>query len=73
MSNETNNNVTEEPIKKTSKLKKIRNAVLVTGVYTIPIGLTGVSFYYSIKTQKMNYETAKLQLEVAKEAANAIQ
>jgi len=72
MSNDANNNVVEEPVHKTSKLKKIRNNILVAGIYAIPVGLTGASCYYSYKIMSMNLETARLQLEAAKDAASTI-
>jgi hypothetical protein len=69
MQTENNNPVVEEPIKKTSKLKKIASATAVVGMYAIPATIMGVSTYYSVKVVLMNYETAKLQLEAAANAA----
>jgi hypothetical protein len=69
MSNETNNTVVEEPIQKTSKLKKLGRNLAVAGIYAIPVAATGASCYYSWKLISMNLETAKLQLEAAKNAA----
>jgi hypothetical protein len=69
MSNETNNTPVEEPIKKTSKLKKLGRNMTVAGIYAIPVAATAASCYYSWKLISMNLETAKLQLEAAKNAA----
>jgi len=69
MSNETNNTVVEEPIKKTSKLKRIGSTVAVAGVYGLWVGGAVGSAYVSYKIVRMNLETAKLQLEAAKNAA----
>ena len=70
MHTENNTPVVEEPIKKTSKLKKFGRNIAITGVYAIPVVATGASCYYSFKIIQMNYETAKLQLAAA---ANATQ
>lgn len=64
--NQTN---VEEPIEKTSKLQKIKNGAITAGVFGIPTVLTLVGTYYSIKVAKMQYETAKMELEAAREAA----
>lgn len=69
MQTENNNPVVEEPIKKTSKLKKIGTAAAVTGVYGLWIGGAVGSVYVSYKIVQMNLETAKLQLEAAQNAA----
>lgn len=69
MQTENNIHVVEEPIKKTSKLKKFGSRVAVAGVYGLWIGGAAGSAYYSYKIVKMNYETVQLQLEAAKNAA----
>lgn len=69
MQTENNNPVVEEPVKKTSKLKKIAATTAVVGMYAIPATIMGVTTYYSVKVVLMNYETAKLQLAAATEAA----
>jgi cell division protein FtsL len=69
MHNETNATQVEEPVKKTSKLEKLKYATSIAAVYGAVIGVTGYSTYISFRIMKMNYETAKLNLEVAKEAA----
>ena len=61
--------VVEEPTKKISKLKKVRNNLVFAGIYAIPVVATGASCYYSWKIISMNLETAKLQLAAATEAA----
>lgn len=63
------NNVIEEPIKKTSKLKRIGSTVAVAGVYGLWIGGAVGSAYVSYRIVQMNLETAKLQLEAAANAA----
>ena len=63
------NNVIEEPIKKTSKLKKIAATTAVAGFYGIAGASMVASAYYSYKIITMNLETAKLQLEAAANAA----
>ena len=65
MSNENNNSVVEEPIKKTSKLKKNGRSSVSPEFTRLRIGGAGGSCYYSYKIVTMNLETAKLQLEAA--------
>jgi hypothetical protein len=70
MSNETNNTtVVEEPVKKHPKLKKIGSNLAVAGVYGLWIGGIAGTTYVSYKVIQMNLETAKYQLEAAKNAA----
>ena len=63
------NNVIEEPIKKTSKLKRIGSIAATAGFYGIFVGGTIGSAYVSYRIVQMNLETAKLQLEAAANAA----
>lgn len=69
MQTENNNPVVEEPIKKTSKLKKLGSNLIVAGAYAVPITITGAYCYYSYKILSTHLETAKLQLAAATEAA----
>lgn len=55
-------------VEKTSLLKKVGSVAVVTGIYVIPVAISVGSAYYGIKILKMNNETAKLNLEVAKAA-----
>jgi hypothetical protein len=68
MNNETHT-VVEEPIEKPSKLKKIGSIALAAGFYGTVVAAGAASTYYSFKTLQMTYETAKLNLAVAAEAA----
>ena len=68
MHNETKP-VVEESIEKTSKLKSIVSTTVAVGMYAIPVTIMGASTYYSFKILNMNYETAKLNLAAAAEAA----
>jgi hypothetical protein len=65
-----NENKTEkiEETPKSSKLKKLGKGIVAAGFYGIPTGIVVASTYYTIKTQMINYETAKLNLEAAKQA-----
>jgi hypothetical protein len=57
---------TESKIKKFAK-KSARNAGVAT-LYVAPVALIGVTTYFGFKTQKLQYEAAKLALEAAKKA-----
>ena len=46
---------------KTSKLKRIKSAAITTGIYAIPMAITGGSMYFSYKVVKLQYDTAKLK------------
>ena len=70
MNNESTAPAVEEPIMKTSKLKKIARIAVSSAAYTVGIGVSVTSTYYSIKIIKMHYDTAKLQLEAAQAANN---
>lgn len=65
-----NENKTEkiEETPKSSKLKKFGSRVALAGIYGVPTAIGVASIYYGIKTQMVNYETAKLNLEAAKQA-----
>ncbi len=54
---------------KPSKLKRIKSAAPVVLFYGTSIAVTGAAMYFGVKTQKMQYDTAKLALEAAKTAA----
>ncbi|HEX4502755.1 MAG TPA: hypothetical protein VH187_16585 [Scandinavium sp.] len=67
MQNENNIDRTEKT-PKFSKLKKMGKGIAVTGFYGIPTGICAYSLYLGVKTQVINLETAKLNLEAAKQA-----
>jgi hypothetical protein len=54
---------------KSSKLNKFGSAVVMVGLFAVPVVVTGVAGYYGLKTQKMQYDLAKLNLETARMAA----
>lgn len=54
-----------ELVEKTSKLQKVKNGAIMIGLFGIPTVITVASTYYGLKTVKMNYETASLNLEAA--------
>lgn len=51
---------------KPSKLKKVKRAAFVAGIYVIPVGIVATSTYFGIRTQVAQLELAKLNLEAAK-------
>lgn len=51
---------------KPSKLKRIKSAAVVTGIYVIPTTLFGGMMFLSWKMTKLEFETAKLNFETAK-------
>lgn len=59
----------ESVIEKPSKLQRIAAGAIATGIFVIPAAITAGSIYYGIKMQKMQYETAQLNLEAARNAA----
>jgi hypothetical protein len=67
MQNENKTEKTEKTPRFT-KLKKIGKGVAVTGFYGIPTGICAYSLYLGVKTQVINLETAKLNLEAAQAA-----
>jgi hypothetical protein len=67
MQNENNIDRTEKT-PKFSKLKKMGKGVAVAGFYGIPTGICAYSLYLGVKTQVITLETAKLNLEAAKQA-----
>lgn len=69
MHNESLADRREEPIEKTSKLKKFGSRAIVAGIYVIPVAIGGTSAYYSLKIMQMNYKTAALNLAAATKAA----
>ena len=54
-----------EPVKP-SKLTRIRDAAIVTGIFVIPAAVIAGSMYASIKMTKTQLETARLNLEAVK-------
>jgi hypothetical protein len=54
---------------KSSKLKKFSATAVTFGLFAVPVVITGVAGYYGLKTQKMQYDLAKLNLETARMAA----
>jgi arginine/ornithine N-succinyltransferase beta subunit len=48
----------------------LKSVAIVTGIYGVPTAIGIASTYYSFKILQMNYETAKLNLEAATEAAS---
>lgn len=56
---------TAEPIKP-SKMQRIGSVAATTGIIVIPLVLTGASMYLASKMTKMQFDTAKLNLETAK-------
>lgn len=54
-----------ETIKKPSRLSKIKDAAITTGIIAIPTVCVGASFVYGWKVNSMALETAKLNLEAA--------
>jgi hypothetical protein len=72
MHNESNaDRPVDEPVKST-KMQKLKSAALATAVYGIPLAITGASIVYSVKMGKMQFDTAKLNLAVAKKAAESL-
>jgi hypothetical protein len=51
---------------KPSKLNRIKANALMAGIYVIPMAIVGVSLYAGVKTTKMQLDTAKINLEIAK-------
>jgi beta-mannanase len=72
MHNESNADRTvDEPVKSTKK-QKLKSAALATAFYGIPIAITAAGMIYSAKMGKMQFDTAKLNLAVAKTAAESL-
>ncbi|MFL5660102.1 MAG: hypothetical protein ACJ8BW_01990 [Ktedonobacteraceae bacterium] len=69
--NETAAIPVDEPVKP-SKLKRIKDVAITTGIIVIPVALSAASVYYTVKMGKIQLDTAKLNLEAAaKNAAKA--
>lgn len=64
--------VVEIPSPKAPKLTKVKNAAAVAGFYTAITAATAVPGYFGFRIAKMNYETARLNLEIAKRAAETV-
>jgi|tagenome__1003787_1003787.scaffolds.fasta_scaffold7250570_1 hypothetical protein len=57
---------------KPSKLQRIKDVTITTGIIVIPVALSAASVYYTVKMGKLQLDTAKLNLEAAaKNAAKA--
>jgi len=54
-----------EPVKP-SKLTRVKDAAIITGIFVIPAAVIAASMYASIKMTSTQLETAKLNLETAK-------
>lgn len=61
--------VVEETTVKTSKLDKFKCVALNVGLIGVPTAIGIASAYYSFRTKRMEYETAQLELEAAREEA----
>jgi len=51
---------------KPSKLKRIKSAATVAGIYAIPVTMVGGLMLFSYKTSQMDLEAARLNFEAAK-------
>lgn len=51
---------------KPSKLNRIKSVTITAAWIIVPVAVTGASMYFGIKTTKMQLDTAKLNLEIAK-------
>lgn len=51
---------------KPTKMSRIKDAAITAGIFIVPIALTVGSVYAGVKVSKMQFETAKLNLESAK-------
>lgn len=60
---ETTAKVAEPP--KPSKLQRMKDAAITTGIFVIPVALSAASVYYTVKMGKIQLDTAKLNLEAA--------
>lgn len=57
-------------LSKPSKLDRIKSAVITTGIFVIPTVVSGGLLYVSVKMTKMQFDTAKLNLETARLTKN---
>jgi hypothetical protein len=48
------------------KLKRIKSAATVAGIYAIPVTMVGGLMLFSYKTSQMDLEAARLNFEAAK-------
>lgn len=55
-----------ESIDQPSKLSKVKDAAIMTGIFVIPVAITGASLYFGVKMQKMQLDAARLNLEAAR-------
>lgn len=69
MHNESKSNRDNVVEMKPSKLKKVKTAAFVAGIYVIPVGIVATSTYFGIRTQIAQLELAKLNLAAARAIA----